>query len=148
MKVESFLLVSTLNIVIGQRLVRHLTDAKEKYKLSKAEFAQLEKLVDMNRVLEALKSDKIVKPGDDWNDIYFHKPKTGSDDDGFKGRVGIHEVLKMNQSIKDLIMKGATSTEIEAQAKKEGMLTMLEDGIYKCVAGMTTIEEVLRVISE
>jgi type IV pilus assembly protein PilB len=148
MKVESFLLVSTLNIVIGQRLVRRLTDAKEKYKLSKAELVRLEKLVDVNRVLAALKADKIIKSGDSWGDISFYKPKPGNDDDGFKGRIGIHEVLKIDQSIKDLIMKGATSSEIEAQAKKEGMLTMLEDGVYKCVAGFTTIEEVLRVVSE
>ncbi len=148
MKVESFLLVSTLDIVIGQRLVRRLTDGKERYYLSKAEFAQLEKLVDMKRVLDVLKAEKIVKPEDDWKDITFYKPVAGSDDDGFKGRVGIHEVLKMSQTIKDLIMKGAASSEIEKQAKSEGMLTMLEDGIFKCVSGLTTIEEVLRVVSE
>jgi type II secretory ATPase GspE/PulE/Tfp pilus assembly ATPase PilB-like protein len=72
----------------------------------------------------------------------------GPDDDGFKSRVGIHEVLTMTQTIKNLIMKNATSSEIEDQAKKEGMLTMLEDGIFKCVEGMTTIEEVLRVITD
>jgi type IV pilus assembly protein PilB len=148
MKVESFLLVSTLNIVIGQRLVRRLTDAKEKYDLSKAEFAQLEKLVDMNRVLEALKADKIIKPDGTWKDVNFCKPKPSGDDDGFKSRIGIHEVLKMSPTIKDLIMKNATSAELEKQAKSEGMLTMLEDGIYKCAAGLTTIEEVLRVVSE
>jgi len=54
----------------------------------------------------------------------------------------------MSQSIKDLVMKNATSSEIEVQAKKEGMLTMIEDGIYKCATGLTTIEEVLRVVSE
>ena len=148
MKVESFLLVSTLNIVIGQRLVRRLTDAKEPYKLSKDEFAQLEKLVDMNRVLDALKADKVMKPNDTWKDVSFCKPKPGVDDDGFKGRVGIHEVLKMSATIKELIMKNASSADIEKQAKSEGMLTMLEDGIYKCAAGLTTIEEVLRVVSE
>lgn len=150
MGVESFLLVSTLNIVIGQRLVRHLTDTKEKYSLSKAEFAQLEKLVDLDRVMTALKADKILKPSDTWKDAPFYKAVSSGngDDDGFKGRVGIHEILKMNQSIKDLIMKNSATSEIEAQAKKEGMLTMLEDGIYKCVAGFTTIEEVLRVITE
>jgi type II secretory ATPase GspE/PulE/Tfp pilus assembly ATPase PilB-like protein len=62
--------------------------------------------------------------------------------------VGIHEVLKMSSSIKDLIMKGSTVSEIEDQAKKEGMLTMLEDGVFKCVQGLTTIEEVLRVVTE
>ncbi|MDE2041097.1 MAG: type II/IV secretion system protein [Patescibacteria group bacterium] len=148
MKVESFLLVSTLDIVIGQRLVRRLTDTKESYRLTKDEFAELEKLVNLDRVLEALKSEKIVKPADTWEKILFWKPVKGQDDDGFKGRVGIHEVLKMSQPIKDLIMKNATTGEIEAQATKEGMLTMLEDGIFKCVQGLTTIEEVLRVVSE
>ncbi len=148
MAVESFLLVSTLNIVIGQRLVRQLTDSKEKYELSKSEFAQLEKLVDLQRVLDALKADKVIKPGDTWKDIPFYKAVPAGDNDGFKGRVGIHEVLKMNQTIKELVMKSATASEIETQAKKEGMLTMLEDGIYKCASGKTTIEEVLRVVSE
>ena len=148
MQVESFLLVSTIDIVIGQRLVRRLTDSKIKYKLSKAEFGQLEKIVDVKRVLDALKADKVVKADEEWSNIPFWKAVPNSDDDGFKGRVGIHEVLKMTASIKDLVMKNATSSQLEDQAKKEGMLTMLEDGIYKCVAGLTTIEEVLRVISE
>jgi type IV pilus assembly protein PilB len=148
MKVEPFLLVSTLDIVIGQRLVRRLTESKTSLKLSKAEFAQLEKRVDMNRVMEALKADKVLKPEATWDDVSFYKAVAGTDDDGFKGRVGIHEILKMTPTIKDLVMKSATTSEIEAQAKKEGMLTMLEDGIYKCAAGMTTIEEVLRVVSE
>ncbi|MFA6405058.1 MAG: GspE/PulE family protein [Candidatus Paceibacterota bacterium] len=148
MKVEPFLLVSTLDIVIGQRLVRRLTDTKEKYKLSKAEFAQLEKIIDKDHVLSTLKEDKIIKPSDSWDDIPFWRAVPAGDDDGFKTRVGIHEVLQMTQTIKDLIMKNATANDIEIQAKKEGMLTMLEDGIYKCVAGMTTIEEVLRVVTE
>jgi len=148
MQVESFLLVSTLDIVIGQRLVRRLTESRVKYSLSKAEFEQLQKIVDLDRVLAALKAEKVVKESDTWDKISFWKAAPAGDDDGFKGRVGIHEVLKMTPSIKDLVMKGATSTDIEAQAKKEGMLTMLEDGIYKCVSGLTTIEEVLRVVSE
>lgn len=148
MGVESFLLVSTLNIVIGQRLVRRLTDSKEPYKLNKDQLAELEKLVDMDRVLAALKADKVVKPGDTWKDVQFYKAIPAGDDDGFKGRTGIHEVLKVTQGIKDLIMKDATAAEVETQAKKEGMLTMLEDGVYKCAAGLTTIEEVLRVVSE
>jgi len=148
MKVESFLLVSTLDIIIGQRLVRALTDLKQAYKLSSAEFAELEKIVDMGRVLDALKNEKILKPDSTWKDISFFKPVVGTDDDGFKGRLGIHEVLKMTPTIKDMVMKSATSNDIEAQAKKEGMLTMIEDGIFKCVQGLTTIEEVLRVVSE
>ncbi|MEK7609954.1 MAG: GspE/PulE family protein [Patescibacteria group bacterium] len=148
MSVESFLLVSTLDIVIGQRLVRRLTDSRDKYSLSKAELTKLRGIVDLDRVMIALKAEKIVKPNETWEEVSFWKAVPAGDDDGFKGRTGIHEVLKMNQSIKDLVMKNATTSEIEAQAKKEGMLTMLEDGIFKCVSGLMTIEEVLRVVSE
>ncbi len=148
MKVEPFLLVSTLDIVIGQRLVRKLTENKEAFKLSNDQLAHLLKAVDMSRVLEALKKESIVKPDDTWKTISFYRAVPAADHDGFKGRIGIHEVLKMTSSIKDLVMRSATSGQIEEQAKKEGMLTMIEDGIFKCVLGLTTIEEVFRVISE
>jgi type II secretory ATPase GspE/PulE/Tfp pilus assembly ATPase PilB-like protein len=148
MKVEPFLLVSTLDVVIGQRLVRRLTDLKQQYKLTKDEFNQLDKVVDLKRVLNFLREEKIVKANDDWDSIKFWKAVPGPDDDGFKSRVGIHEVLTMSPAIKNLIMKNATAAEIEEQAKKDGMLTMLEDGIFKCVEGLTTIEEVLRVITD
>jgi type IV pilus assembly protein PilB len=148
MKIEPFLLVSTIEVIVAQRLVRRLSEHKEKYTLSKDERNTLGKTVDLDRVLKALKEEKIVKPSDDWDDISFWRPIASKDDDGYKSRVGIHEVLKVSQGIKDLIMKGATATEIEAQAKKEGMLTMIEDGIFNAVQGNTTIEEVLRVISE
>lgn len=148
MKIEPFLLVSTLNIVVAQRLVRKLTDSKEKYFLSKAELAQLEKSIDLESVLKTLKEEKIVEKNATWEKIPFWKPAKKEGNDGFSGRIGIHEVLKMSPTIKDLIMKGATTAEIEAQAKKEGMITMFEDGIFQAVQGLTTIEEVLRVISE
>jgi type II secretory ATPase GspE/PulE/Tfp pilus assembly ATPase PilB-like protein len=62
--------------------------------------------------------------------------------------MGIHEILPVSHGIRDLILKGSPADEIEEQAKKEGMLTMLEDGIYKAARGITTIEEVLRVVTE
>ncbi len=148
MKIEPFLLVSTINIIIAQRLVRRLSDNKERYFLSKAEIATLGKTVDLNRVLQALRDEKVVKPNDDWDKIPFWKAVSTKDDDGYKSRIGIHEILKVNQSIKELIIKGGTTEQIETQAKKEGMLTMLEDGIFKAVQGFSTIEEVLRVVSE
>ncbi|HEY4500285.1 MAG TPA: hypothetical protein VJH25_00655, partial [Candidatus Paceibacterota bacterium] len=69
-------------------------------------------------------------------------------DDGYKGRIGMHEVFKMSSAIKELVIKNSTSEAIEIQTKKEGMITMLEDGIFKAAQGLTTIEEVLRVVSE
>ena len=149
MKIEPFLLVSTVNIILAQRLVRRLNKNKEKVLLTKTEIASLAKSVDLNRVLELLKKEGIVGKNDDWNKIFFYRPKESPESkDGYSGRVGIHEVLKMTSTIRNLVMKGSTSQEIEEQAKKEGMTTMLEDGIFKAVQGFTTIEEVLRVITE
>ena len=149
MKCEPFLLVSTLKIIIAQRLVRRLGESKEKYILTKEELASISKKIDMDNVLRILREEKIVGPKDDWSTIPLYKPKAMSEsDDGYHGRVGIHEVFKMSATIKDLIMKDATSDAIEAQARKEGMMTMIEDGIFKAVQGLTSIEEILRVISE
>jgi type IV pilus assembly protein PilB len=149
MKIEAFLLVSTINIILAQRLVRKLTKEKEKYLLSKAELSSLEKIVDLDKVLKTLKSENIVGKNDSWENIYFYKEKSSPDaKEGYAGRIGIYEILKLSGTIKELVIKGATAQEIETQAKKEGMSSMIEDGIYKCVTGMTTIEEVLRVVTE
>jgi type IV pilus assembly protein PilB len=149
MGVERFLLVSTLRVAVGQRLVRRIGESKESYILSADEKAEVEKHVDLERIMKALKDEGIVKANATWNSIPFYRPKnTTETDDGYKGRIGIHEVLHISPTIKDLVMAQATSDQIEAQAKKEGMLTMVEDGIYKAALGLTTIEEVLRVISE
>jgi type IV pilus assembly protein PilB len=152
MKAEAFLVVSTVDIIIGQRLVRRLTEAKEQYALSQAEFESLSRAVDLNRVLSVLKEENIVAKEAEWKDIPFWRPRVSEGSvagaDGFKGRVGINEVLKVTPTIKDLIIQKRSTDDIEAQAKKEGMLTMAEDGIFKAVQGITTIEEVLRVISE
>lgn len=146
---EPFLLVSTLNVVIGQRLVRKLTDSKEKYFLTKAQIAELQKVANLDSILAELVAEKIVKSGDSWEKVPFYKPKpTPESETGYQSRIGIHEVLKVTQPVKELIMKRASAKEIETQAKKEGMMSMLEDGIFKAVQGVTTIEEVLRVVSE
>ncbi len=148
MKVEPFLLVSTLDVVIGQRLVRKLSEKREKYFMTKDKLNTLRKSVDLDRVLAFLKEEKIVDKDAVWEKIPFYRPIQSETGDGYHGRVVIHEVLKVTPTIKNLIIKGASSDEIEAQAKKEGMMTMIEDGIFKVVQGITTLEEVLRVVTE
>lgn len=148
MGVETFLLVSTIRVAVGQRLVRRLTDSKESYTLSAGEKEDLAKHADLDRVLARLKEEDIVKKDATWNSIPFYKEKETNDSDGYKGRIGIHEVLNITPAIKELIMSSATADEIEEQAKNDGMLTMVEDGIFKAALGQTTVEEVLRVISE
>jgi len=149
MGVEPFLIVSTVKTIIAQRLVRKLTDAKEKYFLSDAEEAALRKIVDLDRMLTFLKEEKVVDASATWKTIPFYKArKSEESEDGYKGRVGIHEVLAISGGIKELILKGASQDAIEKQAKEEGMMTMIEDGIFLAIGGMTTTEEVLRVVSE
>ena len=149
MGVEPFLLVSTLRVCIGQRLVRVLTPSKEKYELSRDEQARLEKTVDAGAVLKALKEEKVAPKDATWKSVPFYRPKeTAEHPSGYAGRKGIYEVLPMTSTIKELVMKNATGDEIEKQARSEGMLTMPEDGIFKAAQGITTIEEVLRVVTE
>ncbi|OGG57509.1 hypothetical protein A2853_02935 [Candidatus Kaiserbacteria bacterium RIFCSPHIGHO2_01_FULL_55_17] len=149
MGVEPFLLVSTLRVVIGQRLVRVLSAGKEKYELSRDEQTQLEKNVDAGAVLKALKDEKAVPKEATWKNVPFYKPaETTEAPSGYSGRKGIYEVLPVTSTIKELIMKNAGGDEVEKQARSEGMLTMSEDGIFKAAQGLTTIEEVLRVVTE
>lgn len=149
MGIEPFLLVSTLRVIIGQRLVRRLTPDREAYELSKDEQAQLEHVIDPGSILKTLKEEKVVPKETTWNKVPFYKPKeNGQTPSGYSGRLGIYEVMPVTPTIKELIMKNATGDEIEAQARKEGMLTMTEDGIFRAAQGMTTIEEVLRVVTE
>jgi len=149
MGAETFLLVSTLRVAVGQRLVRRLADDKIQYTLTKAEQDELGKKVNLDFILANLKEENIIDGKATWNTIPFYKPKEkGETDDGYKGRMGIHEVLEISPTLKDMVMQGKTGDEVEEQARKEGMLTMLEDGIFKAAQGMTSVEEVLRVINE
>ena len=149
MKVEPFLLASTLNIIIAQRLVRKLSEGKEKYFLTEIEIDNLGKLCNLENVIEILKQEKFIKEKQGIKEVAFYKAKASKDSpDGYQGRVGIYEILKINENIKDLIQKNATSDQIQSAAQEQGMRLMIEDGFVKAAQGLTTIEEVLRVISE
>ncbi len=149
MGVEPFLISSTLNVIIAQRLVRRLSDEKQGYTLCDIEISDLKKICDMERVLGILKKEKVIKPGTPIKKIQFFRPKPGKKNtDGYKGRIGIYETIETTAAVRDLIMKRATSDQIREQAQKEGMMTMVEDGLLKAAQGITSIEEVLRVINE
>ena len=149
MQAEPFLISSTLNVILAQRLVRKLCEEKEKYYLKESKLKNLARYCDLNRILEILREEKLVKPKQTFNKIPFFRPKPTKDcPEGYKGRIGIFEVLPVTETIKDLIVKQATSDHVQAQAQKEGMRTMIEDGFIKAAQGITSIEEVLRVIIE
>ncbi|HVY35987.1 MAG TPA: GspE/PulE family protein [Candidatus Paceibacterota bacterium] len=149
MGVEPFLIVSTAKVIVAQRLVRRLTNEKEEYFLSAGELAAIEKLIDTARMRDILEKEGVIKKGTEWKKIPFYRPKKSAESpDGYKGRIGIHEVMKVSPTIKEIILRGGSSDEVETQAKKEGMMTMLEDGIFQAAQGKTAIDEVLRVVSE
>ncbi len=149
MKVEPFLLSSTIDVILAQRLVRRLCPDKGKYFLSKPQIKEIEKYCDTKKLLKILKDEKLIKGENSLEKIPFFEPKSSKEcPEGYKGRIGIFEVLAVNESIKEMIISGANSDKIHRQAVEEGMVTMVEDGFVKAVQGVTSIEEVLRVIIE
>jgi len=155
MGVESFLVSSTTNVIISQRLVRKICpNCKEEYKLDESEFKTLSENFDIESISNIILENKIVskKYKDNkemWLDLTFMKGKgCGKCRNGYKGRLGIFEVLQMNDEIRKLINSSASAEDIEDAAKRGGMTSMLEDGVIKFVQGITTIEEVMRVTSE
>jgi len=150
MGVEPFLISSTVNIVLAQRLARKLyQETKERYRLSETDIKDMAKEIDLDELLKILKREKIVPENAKWETIDFYKPKPGKDcPDGYKDRIGIREILEVSDIIKEMITKRATADEIEIQARKEGMITMLEDGFIKAVQGLTSLEEIMRITKE
>ena len=149
MGVEPFLLASTIRVIVGQRLVRRLCESKEAYTLDKTTRAKIAKEEEFDTAFQALQEEKIVKKDSTLNDISFYRPVPSTEcEDGYKSRIGIHEVLAVSPAIREIMLHSSTSDALEAQAKKEGMLTMFEDGLYKAARGITSLEEVLRAITE
>lgn len=143
MGVEPFLLTSALNVVVGQRLARKICpDCKEEIQVSEAEKKKIEE--EIEKMPEKEKTEiksKGLK--------FFHgKGCKNCSDMGYKGRVGLYEVLGINEIIKEMILNKKPSSEIQAEAVKAGMVTMLQDGILKVADGITTIEEVWRVTKD
>lgn len=144
MGIEPFLVASTVNIIIAQRLVRKTCP---KCKMSFQMTDEIKRMVDRNPgVKEAL----IAKKGEKWEKIYLYKGAGCAicHKSGFLGRVGVFEVLEMDEDLKDLVVKRATSDIITKKARENGMTTILEDGINKVLNGVTTLEEIVRVTKE
>ncbi len=155
MGAEPFLVASTANVIIAQRLVRKLCgDCKKEYKLEEKEYKVLQENYDMDKILEILKKNKLLenrlKVGDSWQDIKFYKPVgcEHCNKEGYHGRSGIFEVLEITENIKKIISQKGEEKEIEDEAKKDGMLSMIEDGFLKAISGITSVEEILRVTKE
>lgn len=149
MKVEPFLIASTVAAIISQRLIRRLHGEQDIARLTAAEIAGLERDARLEEVFAFLKKEKVVEQKMTLEKMEWGKPKKSQESpDGYKGRIGIHEVLEMSDALRQLVMKNATSDDIERQARAEGMITMREEGFIRAAQRVTSIEEVLRVTNE
>ena len=136
MKIEPFLIASTVNVCIGQRLVRKLCQTcKEEYTMGKEEIETLSELLPRN-LLEANRT------------IYRAKGCETCNHTGYIKRMGIYEVLEVTEEIRDLIKKRASADDLRVKAREQGMSTMIEDGFLKVAQGITSIEEILRVVHD
>ncbi|MFH0873656.1 MAG: GspE/PulE family protein [Candidatus Komeilibacteria bacterium] len=141
MKVEPFLIASTVHIIIAQRLVRRVCPhCIASYNLSAA---QKQELLGYPQIKPELPTDPNVEIR-----LYRGNGCNQCGHTGFKGRIGLFEVMLIDDTIREMIMKRTNADEIKNAALQRGMVTMLQDGWHKAVAGKTTIEEVLRATSE
>jgi len=142
MGIAPFLVSSTINLVIAQRLVRKICEkSKQKIKADAKTTALIKKQISKELIVKF----KLDSPG-----ITFFQGKGCPDcqSTGFSGRIGIFELLEMNDEIKELIMSKTNAAALQQKAVEQGMITMIERGIAKVLEGTTTIEEILRVAKE
>ncbi len=153
MGIEPFLIASTVNTVIGQRLVRRAAEEREVYQSSALETQSIHETIghllpktkqDVARVSEDLGYKDLPLAGQNAYTLVKGKD-TPQTPEGFKGRVGLFEVMDITEEIQNLIVKRSTSAEIQKQAVVQGMITMRQDGYLKALQGVTTLEEVNRV---
>jgi type IV pilus assembly protein PilB len=152
MNIPPFLVSYTTNLVIAQRLIRKICKyCKKEIILDKAAMNDLGKIFGIQKILDLLKNNNVLEPKETSLDkILFFKgegcPKCKQT--GYKGRLGIYEIMQMNEEITKKIAEHATANEIKDAARKNGMTTMFEDGLIKAKMGLTTINEILRVTKE
>ncbi len=150
MDIPPFLVAFTTNIIIAQRLVRKICPyCKEEFKLDKPAISELDKLTDIKKLSNLFKKQglKLKKQEKNLQTMTFYRGKGCSrcHNTGYKGRIGIYEILNIDEKIIKMINKRATADEIKEYALQHGMITLLQDGLIKAKQGITTIEEVLRV---
>lgn len=151
MGVPPFLIAYTANVIVAQRLVRRIcTFCKKEYKLDNTAVSELAKVFSTDKLALLFKGNMPAdtKVPDDMTTYYQGEGCRRCGTTGYKGRQGIYEVLENTPEIIKLVNQRATAAEIYDMARKQGMLSMLEDGLIKAKMGVTTISEILRVTKE
>jgi len=153
MGVPPFLVAYTANIIVSQRLVRKVCPyCKKEITLDKAAVKELAKVFDVNKLVDLFKDNGVILKPEEIkleNTIFYQGAGCSRcGQTGFKGRMGIYEVMEVDAGMTKLINEHATANDIKAYAREHGMLTMMEDGLVKAKQGITSISEVLRVTME
>jgi len=156
MGIEPFLIASTVNTIIGQRLVRRVAPKRDTYQSSPIETQNI--MATVGHLLPKTKEEVAQVSADlGYKDLplagqtaytLVKGKDTPQTPRGYVGRAGLYEVMDVNEAIQDLIVKRATSAEIQRLAIQQGMVTMRQDGYLKALQGITTIEEVNRVAAD
>jgi type II secretory ATPase GspE/PulE/Tfp pilus assembly ATPase PilB-like protein len=150
MGVPRFLVAFTCNMIVAQRLVRKVCKScTQPYTLKKEQVEEINRLYNFEKVMKTLVANKLT-PDLSLDQIQFHRGAGCKmcNDEGYKGRVGIYEVLETTREIQDLINKNASSGEIQDAAEAAGMINLVTDGFAKAIAGTTSLEEIMRVTKE
>jgi len=142
MGVKPSLIAPSINALIGQRLVRKLCDCKEEYVPAKESVSSLKKILSIISPKAKLNIPKEITA------LYRPKGCPKCNNLGYKGRIGIFEVLTINEEIEKLVLDLAGEAELTICALESGMITMLQDGILKAIDGITSIDEVKRATGE
>ena len=153
MGIEPFLIASTVNTVIGQRLVRKLADKPESYSSSEAETKTIQDVLsgvlpkDKSEMQETAKTYGYQALPLSSQNAYtlFRGTDSSQTPGGYKGRTGIYEVFNVDNELEKLVVSRSTSGDIQKAAIEAGMLTMRQDGYLKALAGITSVDEVNRV---
>ncbi len=150
--VEPYLIASTVNAVIAQRLVRVVCkDCQVEAPLDETALEALSKEFHLEKILPILiRVGVAAAKAKSLEEVKFFKGQ-GCDKcnrSGYRGRVGIHEILEVTPAVSDMIMAHKSSNEIQDEAEKGGMILMWEDGFIKAARGITTLEEIVRVSKE
>ena len=158
MGIEPFLIASTVNTVIGQRLVRKLCEkCKESYQTTESETKSIsdtlgpvlpENKSDLEAVKKDLGYDIIPIKSDKTFTAWKNKGCNACGGLGYQGRIGIYEVFAMTPTMEKLLLAHSTTTDIQVQAQRDGMLIMKQDGYLKALNGLTTLQEVARVAAD
>lgn len=145
MGVEPFLIASSVNVIVGQRLVRRVCEeCRTSKQLSAKEIEKLKGVISF----EEMKKYLMVSNEGQSVTAYYGKGCDVCNNTGYRGRIGIYEVLEVNDEIRSAVISKANSGEIAQIAIKSGMITMRQDGLEKVSLGITTVEELVRAIEE